>query len=70
MYIDFFLSLNFNSNNLKFIFGYIALINSEGKTLMNIIMHRVSSKFNNFLLLSISLFGIIILLSESPLKKK
>ena len=67
-----FLSLNLNSNRRNITFGYTALIYSLGNTLINSIMHKVSSKFNNFLLWSFgfSLFGMVILLSESPLKKK
>ena len=70
--IVFELSWKRNSNNLKLILGYTALMYSDCNTLINIITQRVSSKFNIFLLLSegFSLFGIIILLSESPLKKK
>ena len=69
--LSLFFSLNFNSNKLKVVLEWTVLIYSEGKTLMNIKTHRLSSKVNNFLLsLREFLFCIIIELSDSPLKKK
>ena len=66
-----FFSLNFNSNKLNVALEYAVLIYSEGKTLINNNIHKLSSKVNNFLLSFIEfLFGIVIELSDSPLKKK
>ena len=70
--LSLFFSLNFNSSNLNSVLlVYTVFIYSEGKTLINIKMHKLSSNVNNFLLsFGEFLFCMVIELSDSPLKKK